>query len=118
MGDMKESEMKLANSVDYLRGLKGEDSIVVSRNEFLRGTFINRGALNKYNDMSLKSGIYYDFNTATDRHPKLIAYGMLLVFDVGPSMIVHIHIGTNQAWNTRIYANSTWYGWKSITLTV
>ena len=47
--DIKENEMTTVSSVDYVRGLKGKDSVLIAPGDLLSALFKYRGPINHAN---------------------------------------------------------------------
>lgn len=124
-GDIQEDQMTITNTVDYLRGLKGKDSVLVSPVELLGLVFQGKGNVSSNIDNYTKTG-FYGINDSVYK-TGVISYGMLLVFSgvnvaeaAGGNPIVQIAINGYHpavAMKVRVRWESTWSEWKSITLT-
>lgn len=124
-GDIQEDQMTITNTVDYLRGLKGKDSVLVSPVELLGLVFQGKGNVSSNIDNYTKTG-FYGMNDSVYK-TGVISYGMLLVFSgvnvaeaAGGNPIVQIAINGYHpavAMKVRVRWESTWSEWKSITLT-
>lgn len=125
MADIREDQMSVVSSVDYLRGMKGKDSVSITPGNLLSLVFQGRGNVASDLDNYTKTG-FYGINAAI--HPTgVISYGMLLVFNgvnvaeaAGGNPIVQIVI--NGDWPSvlmkmRVHWISSWSAWKTITLT-
>ena len=118
--DIKENEMTTVSSVDYVRGLKGKDSVLIAPGNLLSALFQYRGDVSENYDNFINNGIYQIYSGANVTNaPTGIGYGMLLVFktkfylfqiamDVRPSNI-SVKLRTN--------SGPAWSDWKSVTLT-
>lgn len=118
--DVKENEMTTVSSVDYVRGLKGKDSVLIAPGNLLSALFQYRGDVSENYDNFIENGIYQIYSGANVTNaPTGIGYGMLLVFktkfylfqiamDVRPSNI-SVKLRTN--------SGPAWSDWKSVTLT-
>ena len=123
--DIKENEMTSVSSVDYVRGLKGKDSVLVTPAELLGLVFQGRGNVSSNIDNYTKTG-FYGINDSVYK-TGVISYGMLLVFSgvnvaeaAGGNPIVQIAINGYHpavAMKVRVRWESTWSEWRSITLT-
>ena len=123
--DIREDQMTSVSSVDYVRGLKGKDSVLVSPVELLGLVFQGKGNVSSNIDNYTKTG-FYGINDSIYK-TGVISYGMLLVFSgvnvaeaAGGNPIVQIAINGYHpavAMKVRVRWESTWSGWKSITLT-
>ena len=54
-GDIQEDQMTITNTVDYLRGIKGKDSILIAPGNLLSALFQYRGIVQDANN-SLDAG--------------------------------------------------------------
>lgn len=116
--DIMENEMQQANIAAFLRCLdENGNSKVIAPSNLFNKVFIDRDRLYKYDDTSLKTGMYYDFDGAKDRNPILNNYGMILVFSYFSSMTIQIHVDTSSKVHIRTYANNNWSKWNSIAFT-
>lgn len=123
--DIREDQMTITNTVDYLRGLKGKDSVLVTPAELLGLVFQGRGNVSSNIDNYTKTG-FYGINGSI-YETGVISYGMLLVFSgvnvaeaAGGNPIVQIAINGYHpavAMKVRVRWESTWSEWKSISLT-
>ena len=123
--DIREDQMTITNTVDYLRGLKGKDSVLVTPAELLGLVFQGRGNVSSNIDNYIKTG-FYGMNDSVYK-TGVISYGMLLVFSgvnvaeaAGGNPIVQIAINGYHpavAMKVRVRWESTWSDWKSVTLT-
>lgn len=118
--DVKENEMTTVSSVDYVRGLKGKDSVLIAPGNLLSALFQYRGDVSENYDNFIENGIYQIYSGANVTNaPTGIGYGMLLVFktkfylfqiamEVRPDKIA-VKLRTN--------SGPAWSEWKSVTLT-
>ena len=118
--DVKENEMTIVSSVDYVRGLKGKDSVLIAPGNLLSALFQYRGDVSENYDNFINNGIYQIYSGANiTNSPEGISYGMLLVFktkfylfqiamEVRPDKIA-VKLRTN--------SGPAWSEWKSVTLT-
>lgn len=119
-GDIQEDQMTITNTVDYLRGLKGKDSVLIAPGNLLSALFQYRGDVSENYDNFINNGIYQIYSGANiTNSPEGISYGMLLVFktkfylfqiamEVRPDKIA-VKLRTN--------SGPAWSEWKSVTLT-
>lgn len=117
--DIREDQMTVASSVDYLRGLKGKDSVMIAMSSLFSGVIMAKGGLNYSNVESVASlttpGVY--------NHGDIIAgtngtYGLLLVIKSG-EYVGQIDFTADGKIIYRFSANNgkVWGKWKSTTLT-
>lgn len=116
--DIRENEMQQAGIVALLRCLDADgNSKVIAPENLFNNVFIDQGGLHKYDDTSLRTGMYYDFDSAIDRNSILSNYGMILVFSYGSTMSIQIHVDLSSKVHIRVYANSKWTKWNAISFT-
>lgn len=117
--DIKENEMTPVSRVDYVRGIKGKDSVLITPNELLSAMFQDRGdaSPNDFNDNLLGVSAINDSNSKANNNPN-ISYGLLLTFKSGSywgQMAIHIN-ATTFKFRTRNNIGN-WTEWRSVTLT-
>ena len=103
--DIREDQMTITNTVDYLRGLKGMDSVLIAPGNLLSALFQYRGIVQDANN-SLDAG-YYPY----------AGYGILVVFKAY-NYIIQLYLygdGIKQRKSPDI--GVSWGDWKSITFT-
>ena len=117
--DIREDQMIVDGSVDYIRGLKGKNSVLVGISDFFSQTIISRGNImysdqQKVND-TIAPGMYAHGDAIVGSGGY---YGILLVLKSG-IYISQIDFTANGRILYRFSSNngSTWREWKSITLT-
>lgn len=116
--DNRENEMQEVDIATLLRCLDEHgNSKVITPLKLFNKVFIDCDSLYRYDDTSLKTGMYYDFDDAIDRNPILDSYGMILVFSYGSVMSIQIHVDTSSKMHIRVYANSKWTKWSAISFT-
>lgn len=76
--DIREDQMTITNTVDYLRGLKGMDSVLIAPGNLLSALFQYRGIVQDANN-SLDAG-YYTVNSSAIPNIPYAGYGILVVF--------------------------------------
>lgn len=119
--DKQESLLKELSSVDYIRGLKSNESGNISITDLFQSVFYTSGENVESNiDDYTSSGIYginRDFWPDTDAP---IAFGCLLVFNGkglagGGNPIVQIAIDHSaENIKIRVYWIRSWYPWKNL----
>ncbi len=118
-GDIKENEMTPVSGVDYVRGLNGGNSVLITPDNLLSLVMKHRGAVDYTNsaaiDNTKTTGIYAHWASIADG---VGAYGILLVFNADV-YIVQLDLSFNSRILMRrsIDKGSTWSEWKSVTLT-
>lgn len=117
--DIREDQMTVASSVDYIRGLKGKDSVLIAMNSLFSGVIMSKGGLNYSNVESVANlttpGVYNHGDVIVGTNG---SYGLLLVLKSG-EYVGQIDFTANGKIIYRFSANNGngWTGWKSITLT-
>lgn len=120
--DLREDQMTIANSVDYLRGLKGKDSVLIGLTKVLFLSF-NKGYISANTDCDnlTDTGCYalnWGSNVGNTNFPdNNYLYGILLVFSSSGSPCIQIIHNTANKLFVRIRYDGIWKPWKSITLT-
>lgn len=117
--DIKENEMTSVSSVDYVRGLKGKNSVLMAISDLFSDVIKGKGSFSYSNQETVNAmitpGVYNhgDFIVGTNG-----AYGLLLVIK-SSTYVGQIDFSVNGKIFFRFSADngSTWNGWKSITLT-
>lgn len=119
--DKQESLLKELSSVDYIRGLKSNESGNISITDLFQSVFYTSGENVESNiDNCTSSGIYginRDFWPDTDAP---IVFGCLLVFNGeglagGGNPIVQIAIDHSaENIKIRVYWIRSWYPWKNL----
>ena len=116
--DIKENEMTSVSSVDYVRGLKGNNSVLITSNNLLSAMFQDRGdaSTTDFNDNLMGVSAINDSNSRANNNPN-ISYGLVLTFKSG-SYWVQMAININATtFKLRTRNNvGTWTNWKSITI--
>ena len=121
--DVFENEMKIVNSVDYLRGLKGKDSVAITPANLLSGLFQDRGAISNGEDLNkYRQGIFYIFpENGTVLNGPPFGRFILLCFTSGSHVVqfaVNVHPGQyNFMYRTTHDFSGSWNLWKSISIT-
>ena len=117
--DIREDQMTVSSSVDYVRGLKGKDSVLMSISDFFSNAIISRGNLmysdQQMVDKTVTPGMYAHGGEIVGSGG---FYGILLV--VRSSIyIAQIDFTANGKILYRFSSNNgaNWNQWKSVTLT-
>ena len=113
--DIREDQMTITNTVDYLRGIKGKDSILIAPGNLLSALFQYRGIVQDANN-SLGAG-YYTVNSSAIPNIPYAGYGILVVFKAY-NYIIQLYLygdGIKQRKSPDI--GVSWGDWKSITFT-
>lgn len=117
--DIKENEMTSVSSVDYVRGLKGKDSVLIALKELLSEVLMCKGTL-AYTDAE---GLDNLTTPGTYFHGSKIvgtigSYGILMVV-VAFNYVAQLDVCSNKKILLRFSpdSGSTWGEWASITLT-
>lgn len=112
--DIKENEMTSVSSVDYVRGLKGKDSVLIAPGDLLSALFKYRGPINDAN-IATNTG-YYRINSGIQNMP-YDGFGILLVFKA-LDYILQIYSGGSRILVRKASGdNVSWGDWRSVTLT-
>lgn len=113
--DVYENEMRIVNSVDYLRGLKGEDSVAITPANLLSGLFQERGGVSDANSAT-ENGIYSGSSILNSPSSD---YSDIVVFRT--SIYIHQLFFTLNSfylfYRKSINGGISWSDWKSITIT-
>lgn len=112
--------MVVVDSIDYLRGMKGKDSVLIILEKVLAGVMKpRRNAIDL--DTTIESGVYGINKEITKNTP--VAYGSLIVFFTGSNTALGgnpiVQVAVNETASI-IKIRSSWLGqwasWKSITV--
>ena len=119
MGDLKENEMNPVSSVDYVRGLKGLDSVLITLDNLFSSVVGDKGYF-KYDDQAVVDNMT---SPGAYSHGASIVgtngyYGILLVLKSG-GYIAQIDFGANAKVLFRFSTDegASWYAWKYLTFT-
>ena len=122
--DIREDQMTITNTVDYLRGLKGKDSVLIAISGLFSDVVKDRGTIAGGTDLNsiTKNGLYRYYIELGNliNGPSLNRF-VLLCFNAS-SHIVHIAINVHPNTYAIRYRTShdngeTWNLWKSISIT-
>ena len=113
--DVYENEMRTVNGVDYIRGLVGKDSVVITPPNLLSALFQERGGVSDANK-AINMGVYHGNNIANSPASD---YSDIVVFKImGYIHQLFFTLNSDHIFYRRsLDTGTTWYGWKSITLT-
>lgn len=112
--DVKENEMTSVDSVDYVRGLKGKDSVLIAINYLFSDVVRERDDINDANN-AINSGLYR-VNSAMTNIP-YSGNGILLVLKAG-TLIIQLYYQGIVCSQRRSGDNGvSWGDWRSITFT-
>ena len=117
--DIREDQMTITNTVDYLRGLKGKDSVLMAISDLFSDVVRERGGFNYSNQEIVNAmttpGVYNHGDAIVNSGG---SYGLLLVIKSG-AYVGQIDFTYNRKFIFRLSSNngSTWSEWKSVTLT-
>ena len=113
--DIREDQMTVSSIIDYLRGLKGKDSVLISLSTLLSMTIKNAGNVG---DDDLKNvgtcfGYSYSSNDGSGIN------GIFLSIEVvGCYFQLKVsHTGYPMKFRVHNHENSIWTSWKSISFT-
>lgn len=113
--DIKENEMTVANSVDYVRGLSGKTSVLIALSTLLSKTIKSVGSVG---DNDLKNvGICFGYSFGTYDGSGI--NGMFLSIEVvGYYFQLKVsYTGDSIKFRVYNYRDSLWTSWKSISFT-
>ncbi|WP_300701024.1 hypothetical protein [Bacteroides sp.] len=119
MSDLKENEMRVVNSVDYIRGLVGKDSVLITLGNILKDTVSARGYLDYGNPEVMNSLIIPGtYNHGASIVGTIGGYGLLLVLKSN-DYIVQLDFVTSGKIIYRFSADNgaSWTSWKYLTFT-
>lgn len=111
--DIKENEMTSVSSVDYVRGLKDKDSVLIAPINLLSALFQYRGVVQDANN-SLDAGYYAVSNSTTPNIP-YVGYGILVTFKATDYIIQLYLYGSGIKQRKSPDRGVSWADWKSIT---
>jgi len=112
--DIKENEMTSVGSVDYVRGLKGKDSVLIASGNLLGALFQDRGTFEGDLNELKTAGMYY-ITGNTENKPAGF-YGLMLVFRSGAGIVQIAYSVYNGASKKRVLLSNggnwdTWSNW-------
>ena len=111
--DVYENEMKIVNSVDYLRGLQGKESVLLNPSNLLSDTFKRRSVFEGDVNTLITPGMYY-INGNTTNTP--FGYsGLMIVFtfdNASVQMVFNVFSGIGKR-RARLYNNGAWDIWSA-----
>lgn len=113
--DIREDQMTSVDSVDYVRGLKGKDSVLIAPRNLLSALFQYRGGVQDANN-SLDAG-YYTVNSNTIPNIPYVGYGILVTFKATDYIIQLYLYGDGIKQRKSPDRGVSWGNWKSITFT-
>ena len=117
--DIREDQMTITNTVDYVRGLKGKDSVLMAISTLFLDVMKERGYLTYNSEDAVNSAIipgsYSHGGPIIGTSGK---QGILLVLKSN-TYIVQLDFNFDNKFFFRYSSNngSTWSDWKSVTLT-
>ena len=117
--DIREDQMTITNTVDYVRGLKGKDSVLMAISTLFLDVMKERGYLTYNSEDAVNSAIipgsYFHGGPIIGTSGK---HGILLVLKSN-TYIVQLDFNFDNKFFFRYSSNngSTWSDWKSVTLT-
>ena len=126
MGDIRENEMNEASSVDYLRGVRGSDSILLSIETLLKqGNIIRYQAFVAGDDLNnfINNGIYGHSNTTTlssvvNKPSGTVGEAILVSLACSPNYVVQVYCNiTANSVFIRFMNYNRWSPWKGIAFT-
>ena len=113
--DIREDQMTSVDSVDYVRGLKGKDSVLIALSTLLSMTIKNVGNLQDNDLESVGTCVGYAFGTSDGSGIN----GMFLSIEVvGYYFQFKVsYTGNSIKFRVYNYRDSLWTSWKSISFT-
>lgn len=117
--DIREDQMTSVDSVDYVRGLKGKDSVLIAPKELLSEVLMYKGSLLSTDaegwDNLTTPGTYFHGSKIVGT---IGSYGILLVV-AALNYVAQLDMCANNKILLRfsVDSGSTWGEWTSITLT-
>lgn len=122
--DIREDQMTTVNSVDYVRGLKGKDSVLMAISDLFSDVVRDRGTIAGGTDLNsiTKNGLYryYIENGELINGPSLNRI-VLLCLNASSHMAqiaINVHPNTYAIrYRTSHDNGATWNLWKSISIT-
>lgn len=113
--DIREDQMTSVSSVDYVRGLKGKDSVLIAPGNLLSALFQYRGGVKDANN-SLDAG-YYTVNSNTIPNIPYVGFGILVTFKAADYIIQLYLYGDGIKQRKSPDRGVSWGNWMSITFT-
>ena len=112
--DIRENAMTVSSSVDYVRGLKGKDSVLIASGNLLGALFQDRGTFEGDLNELKTAGMYY-ITGNTENKPAGF-YGLMLVFRSGAGIVQIAYSVYNGASKKRVLLSNggnwdTWSNW-------
>lgn len=113
--DIREDQMNLVSGVDYVRGLKGKDSVLIAPGNLLGALFQDRGTFEGDLNELKTAGMYY-ITGNTENKPAGF-YGLMLVFRSGAGIAQIAYSVYNGASKKRVLLSNggnwdTWSNWE------
>lgn len=119
MADIKEEQMTVVSDVDYVRGLKGKDSVLINMSSLFFNVILPKGGFNYSKQESVNAmttpGVYNHGGAIVGTEG---SYGLLLIIKSG-TYVGQIDFTFNKRIIFRLSTDngSTWGEWGSVTLT-
>jgi hypothetical protein len=112
--DIRENAMTVSSSVDYVRGLKGKDSVLIASGNLLGALFQDRGTFEGDLNELKTAGMYY-ITGNTENKPAGF-YGLMLVFRSGAGIVQIAYSVYNGESKKRVLLSNggnwdTWSNW-------
>lgn len=112
MADIKEKDMAVVSSVNYLRGINGNDSVLLTPSNLLSTTFQRKSVFEGDANNLITPGMYY-INGRTVNTPNGYS-GLMLVFcydNAAVQMVFNVFSGTMKK-RAKLYNNGDWNVWS------
>lgn len=113
--DIREDQMTVVSSVDYVRGLKGKDSVLIASGNLLGAQFQDRGTFEGDVNELRTAGMYYVTGNTQNTPPGY--YGLMLVFRSGAGIAqIAYSVYNGESKKRVLLSNSgnwdTWSNWE------
>lgn len=122
--DIREDQMTIVSSVDYVRGLKGNNSVLITISDLFSDVVRERGTIAGGTDLNsiTKNGLYryYIENGELINGPSLNRFVLLCFNAISHIAQIAINVHPNVyaiRYRTSHDNGSTWNLWKSISIT-
>lgn len=111
--DIREDQMTITNTVNYLRGLKGKDSVLIAPGDLLSALFQDRGTFEGDVNELRTAGMYYVTGNTKNIPPGY--YGLMLVFKSGAGIVQIVYSVSSGLSKKRVllYNGGNWDTWSN-----
>ena len=123
MADKRENEMSNVDSVDYLRAIKGNDSVLLPISKLIdQGDVVGYKGFQENDDLNnyKRNGVYghsntSTLNTVTNRPAGTVGEAVLLVLSCSNNYISQIYFNiTENSISVRFLNYNQWTSWRKI----